>query len=142
MLNTPDPSYHGAVWTQAVKPLGPMAYIIKARVTLLREQSVRRMVRQPRSRQCQASQLEHMKLRTSAGQIAPAGAPPYFVIIERALRDEDTSYHSLRRPNTLIPIQPQCELPPKRGCHLRLSLTQLWAPVGPQTHRFGRRKKP
>ena len=23
MLNTPDPSYHGAVWTQAVKPLGP-----------------------------------------------------------------------------------------------------------------------
>ena len=33
-LNTPDPSYHGAVWTQAVKPLGPIAYIIKARVTL------------------------------------------------------------------------------------------------------------
>ena len=32
MLNTPDPSYHGAVWTQAVKPLGPIAYIIKARV--------------------------------------------------------------------------------------------------------------
>jgi O-acetylhomoserine (thiol)-lyase len=29
-LNTPDPSYHGAVWTQAVKPLGPVAYIIKA----------------------------------------------------------------------------------------------------------------
>ena len=37
MLNTPDPSYHGAVWTQAVKPLGPIAYIIKARVTLLRD---------------------------------------------------------------------------------------------------------
>ncbi len=36
-LNTPDPSYHGAVWTQAVKPLGPVAYIIKARVTLLRD---------------------------------------------------------------------------------------------------------
>jgi O-acetylhomoserine (thiol)-lyase len=36
-LNTPDPSYHGAVWTQAVKPLGPIAYIIKARVTLLRD---------------------------------------------------------------------------------------------------------
>jgi uridine phosphorylase len=30
---------------------------------------------------------------TSAGQIAPAGRPPYFVIIERALRDEGTSYH-------------------------------------------------
>jgi len=30
---------------------------------------------------------------TSAGQIVAAGAPPYFVIIERALRDEGTSYH-------------------------------------------------
>ncbi|HJO88898.1 MAG TPA: PLP-dependent transferase [Alphaproteobacteria bacterium] len=37
MLNEPDPSYHGAVWTEAVKPLGPVAYIIKARVTLLRD---------------------------------------------------------------------------------------------------------
>jgi O-acetylhomoserine (thiol)-lyase len=36
-LNTPDASYHGAVWSQAVKPLGPVAYIIKARVTLLRD---------------------------------------------------------------------------------------------------------
>jgi O-acetylhomoserine (thiol)-lyase len=36
-LNQPDPSYHGAVWTQAVKPLGPIAYIIKMRVTLLRD---------------------------------------------------------------------------------------------------------
>ena len=37
MLNQPDPSYHGAVWTEAVKPLGPVAYIIKARVTLQRD---------------------------------------------------------------------------------------------------------
>ena len=37
MLNQPDPSYHGAVWTQAVKPMGPVAYIIKMRVTLLRD---------------------------------------------------------------------------------------------------------
>ncbi len=36
-LNEPDPSYHGAVWTEAVKPMGPVAYIIKARVTLLRD---------------------------------------------------------------------------------------------------------
>ena len=36
-LNTPDASYHGAVWTQAVKPLGPIAYIIRARVILLRD---------------------------------------------------------------------------------------------------------
>jgi O-acetylhomoserine (thiol)-lyase len=37
MLNQPDPSYHGAIWTEAVKPLGPIAYIMKARVTLLRD---------------------------------------------------------------------------------------------------------
>jgi O-acetylhomoserine (thiol)-lyase len=37
MLNEPDPSYHGAVWTEAVKPLGPIAYILKARVTLQRD---------------------------------------------------------------------------------------------------------
>ena len=30
---------------------------------------------------------------TSAGQIVPAGGPPYFVVIDRALRDEGTSYH-------------------------------------------------
>lgn len=30
---------------------------------------------------------------TSAGQVLPAGAPPYFVVIDRALRDEGTSYH-------------------------------------------------
>jgi uridine phosphorylase len=30
---------------------------------------------------------------TSAGQIAPVGTPPYFVVIDRALRDEGTSYH-------------------------------------------------
>ena len=30
---------------------------------------------------------------TSAGQITPAGGPPYFVVIDRALRDEGTSYH-------------------------------------------------
>lgn len=37
VLNTPDPSYHGAVWVEAVKPIGPVAYIIKARTTLLRD---------------------------------------------------------------------------------------------------------
>ncbi|MET0651752.1 MAG: PLP-dependent transferase [Hyphomicrobiaceae bacterium] len=36
-LNQPDPSYHGAVWTEAVKPLGPIAYIIRMRVVLLRD---------------------------------------------------------------------------------------------------------
>ena len=36
-LNQPDPSYHGAVWVEAVEPIGPVAYIIKARTTLLRD---------------------------------------------------------------------------------------------------------
>lgn len=30
---------------------------------------------------------------TSAGQIVAPGPPPYFVVIDRALRDEGTSYH-------------------------------------------------
>lgn len=36
-LNQPDPSYHGAVWTQAVKAMGPIAYIIRARTCILRD---------------------------------------------------------------------------------------------------------
>ena len=32
---------------------------------------------------------------TSAGQIVAQGPPPYFVLIDRALRDEGTSYHYL-----------------------------------------------
>lgn len=32
---------------------------------------------------------------TSAGQIVPVQTPPYFIIIDRALRDEGTSYHYL-----------------------------------------------
>jgi O-acetylhomoserine (thiol)-lyase len=36
-LNQPDPSYHGAVWTEAAKPLGPIAYILRMRTCLLRD---------------------------------------------------------------------------------------------------------
>ena len=32
---------------------------------------------------------------TSAGQITPIANPPYFILIDRALRDEGTSYHYL-----------------------------------------------
>ena len=32
---------------------------------------------------------------TSSGQISPVQTPPYFILIERALRDEGTSYHYL-----------------------------------------------
>ncbi|MFN3515192.1 MAG: O-acetylhomoserine aminocarboxypropyltransferase/cysteine synthase family protein [Phenylobacterium sp.] len=37
LLNSPDPSYHGAVWTEAAKALGPVAYALRARVILLRD---------------------------------------------------------------------------------------------------------
>jgi uridine phosphorylase len=40
-----------------------------------------------------ASRCRFLLSLTSAGQITPAGRPPYFVIIDRALRDEGTSYH-------------------------------------------------
>ena len=36
-LNTPDPCYNGVVWTEATKEMGPIAYIMKARTTLLRD---------------------------------------------------------------------------------------------------------
>ncbi|RYI31995.1 MAG: bifunctional O-acetylhomoserine aminocarboxypropyltransferase/cysteine synthase [Acetobacteraceae bacterium] len=36
-LNSPDPSYHGAVWSQAAKPLGPIAYILRMRTCTLRD---------------------------------------------------------------------------------------------------------
>lgn len=49
---------------------------------------------------------------TSAGQITPLGQPPYFVLIERALRDEGTSYHYL---------------PPASYSHLATALRErLW----------------
>jgi O-acetylhomoserine (thiol)-lyase len=37
MLNQPDPSYHGAVWTEATKEMGPVAYIVRARCILQRD---------------------------------------------------------------------------------------------------------
>ena len=37
LIADPDPSYHGINFVKALKPLGNVAYIIKARVTLLRD---------------------------------------------------------------------------------------------------------
>ena len=61
---------------------------------------------------------------TSAGQITPVGQPPYFVLIDRALRDEGTSYHYL---------------PPAPFCALRPELAELlrdtWDTSSVQMHR-------
>ena len=37
LISDPDPSYHGINFIEALKPMGNIAYIIKARVTLLRD---------------------------------------------------------------------------------------------------------
>ncbi|MEY8828885.1 hypothetical protein AB9K34_10785 [Sedimentitalea sp. XS_ASV28] len=42
-----------------------------------------------------ASRCELLISVTSSGQIAQVSTPPYFVLIEQALRDEGTSYHYL-----------------------------------------------
>lgn len=51
---------------------------------------------------------------TSAGQIVPAGPPPYFVLIERALRDEGTSHHYLP-PSAYVSLSSAMK---KLGSHL------------------------
>ena len=37
LLSRPDPAYNGAVWLEVAKPLGPIAYLLRARVKLLRD---------------------------------------------------------------------------------------------------------
>jgi uridine phosphorylase len=57
-----------------------------------------------------ASGCELLISITSSGQLIPLRPPPYFVLIERALRDEGTSYHYLPpaaysdAPETLIAV--------------------------------------
>jgi uridine phosphorylase len=43
---------------------------------------------------------------TSAGQVTPVARPPYFVLIERALRDEGTSYH-YKAPSPYSELRPE-----------------------------------
>jgi uridine phosphorylase len=59
---------------------------------------------------------------TSAGQITPVGAPPYFVLIERALRDEGASYHYL-------PPAPYSELRPELGEVIRAGWDHTRVPL-------------
>ena len=42
-----------------------------------------------------ASRCQLLISVTSSGQILPSGKPPFFVLIDKALRDEGTSYHYL-----------------------------------------------
>ena len=60
-----------------------------------------------------ASGCELLISITSAGQIAKIAQPPYFFIIEKALRDEGTSYHYLP-PSTYSEINPLLDQELKR----------------------------
>src|ERR1700681_3193099 len=76
---------------------------------------------------------------TSAGQIVASGPPPYFVIIDRALRDEGTSYH-------YAPPAEFAEADPRlvgSAAKATSKGDREWssAPPGPQTRRFARRPK-
>ncbi len=70
-----------------------------------------------------ASGCEFLISVTSAGQISPAGPPPYFVLIERALRDEGTSYHYAP------PDSPYSELRPDLRALLRDAFDGIVPPV-------------
>jgi len=59
---------------------------------------------------------------TSAGQIIPVGPPPYVVLIEKALRDEGTSYHYL-------PPAPFSALQPRLGEAIRAGWDHAQLPL-------------
>jgi hypothetical protein len=60
-----------------------------------------------------ASGCELLISVTSSGQITPQGAPPYFILIDWALRDEGTSYHYL--PPSDWSAGPDRNFGPRRG---------------------------
>jgi uridine phosphorylase len=70
---------------------------------------------------------------TSAGQILPAGSPPYFVVIDRALRDEGTSYH-YAAPDTFAEADPRlvaAALDTVRHTGLRVHVGPSWTTDAP-----------
>ena len=70
---------------------------------------------------------------SSAGQIADLGRPPYFVAIERALRDEGTSYHYLP-PSRYAPADPllfERMLPALRRTRVPLHVGASWTTDAP-----------
>lgn len=52
---------------------------------------------------------------TSSGQIVPKDDPPYFVLIERALRDEGTSHH-YRSPSRYASLDGELKAPVEKAC--------------------------
>jgi uridine phosphorylase len=70
---------------------------------------------------------------TSAGQIKPVDDPPYFVVIDRAIRDEGTSYH-YAAPDTFAEAAPQIIETAVRaltGAGLRVHVGPSWTTDAP-----------
>jgi uridine phosphorylase len=70
---------------------------------------------------------------TSAGQISPVANPPYFVVIDRALRDEGTSYH-YAPPETFAEADPhiiEAALNALAGAGLRVHVGASWTTDAP-----------
>ncbi|HLH87597.1 MAG TPA: nucleoside phosphorylase [Xanthobacteraceae bacterium] len=75
----------------------------------------------------------HLVSLTSAGQIVPAGPPPYFVVIDRAVRDEGTSYH-YAAPAELARADPDLvatAVAALRGANLRFEVGASWTTDAP-----------
>jgi uridine phosphorylase len=75
----------------------------------------------------------HLISLTSAGQIVPAGPPPYFVVIDRAVRDEGTSYHyaapaEFARADADLVATADAAL---RGAGLRVEVGSSWTTDAP-----------
>ena len=69
-----------------------------------------------------ASGCELLISVTSSGQIERKTAPPYFILIEKALRDEGTSYHYL-------PPSDFCRMAPRLSKSLRSAFDRISLPV-------------
>jgi uridine phosphorylase len=70
---------------------------------------------------------------TSAGQINAMGDPPYFVVIDRALRDEGTSYH-YAAPETFAKADPdivKAAMNALNDKHLRAYVGASWTTDAP-----------
>jgi len=76
---------------------------------------------------------------TSAGQIVTNGPPPYFVIIDRALRDEGTSYHYAEAAD-YAEADPQLVAAAREALRSRGICRCSSAKAGRLTRRFARRK--
>ena len=75
----------------------------------------------------------HLLSLTSAGQIVAAGPPPYFVVIDRALRDEGTSYH-YAAPAEFARADPDLvatAVAALRGANLRIEVGSSWTTDAP-----------